>query len=161
MAEESEEMSDRTRFVYVMARGDGCHKIGVSADPDDRCRQLCGSAAQEVEVVALWPRDQTEAFKIESCAHQALWQRAVGGEWFAISAREACDAVLDSIDRFDRTFRRDLVPDVYVEECAKWGKDAVDESLAKVNAEWDSYWLARGSVHCGLDLWPEDEPVTG
>lgn len=156
-------MSDEIRYIYVAIRADGAHKIGVSAYLEQRRLGLMVSVRQDVQFICFWPQAPDEAFRIERMAHDVLAEWALGEEWFKVSTRAACAAVLDAIEGFDssRPVERPTWDEFYAAECAQWGKEAVDASFAKMNADWDAYWLARGSTRCGLDLIPDssDDPT--
>lgn len=142
------------RFVYVAVRSDGAHKIGVSAHLDARRDQVADLCEQDVDYVCLWPVRPDEAFKIEGAAHVILDDRALGGEWFKASALDACAAILEARRQVAAKRRRPSMTwgEFYAVECARFGKEAVDANLLKMNADWDAYWRERGSEHCGLDL---------
>lgn len=142
------------RFIYVAVRSDGAHKVGVSSYLDVRRDQVAADVRQDVDFVCLWPVRAGEAFKIEGAAHAILAERALGGEWFNASALDACAAVLEARRQVAGKRRRPSMTweEFYAVECERWGKEAVDANLAKMNADWETYWRERGSEHCGLDL---------
>lgn len=87
--------------VYVIATGDGLCKIGVSRDPETRLAQLQIGCPYELHIAYVCIL-QDQAHEVECLAHKLLERRAVGGEWFQCSEREAIDAVNESVSSFGK-----------------------------------------------------------
>lgn len=90
--------------VYVIATGDGLCKIGVSRDPEARLSQLQIGCPYELHIAYVCTL-QDQAHDVESFAHMLLGKRAVGGEWFQCSEREAIDAVDKSVSSFGKVIK--------------------------------------------------------
>lgn len=81
------------RHVYVAADDVGRHKIGVTQNPVNRCRQLSADlGGATVEFVHLEP-DNRHAFEVERRAHMLLANQHDGGEWFKVSRSTALAAL--------------------------------------------------------------------
>lgn len=76
------------KAVYIIGEvGSDVLKIGISDDPDRRCRDLRLSNPYDIKV--LWERSTEHARRIERNVHLALVDVRIRGEWFRISLAEA------------------------------------------------------------------------
>lgn len=80
-------------FVYVMAIGDGPHKIGIARNVEARRRELQTAAPTQIEVVYAQSMDRAQAYDVEQSAHRMLRDSRMNGEWFDVTARQAVSAV--------------------------------------------------------------------
>lgn len=89
-----------TGYVYVMARSDGWHKIGVTSDQHHYRKfgvaVVLPACLRPVVFVKSWPVYGVSAYKAEKMAHRELtrlgYERDVGfgrAEWFSASERVA------------------------------------------------------------------------
>lgn len=71
-------------YVYFIQRGYGAIKIGVSNDPEERCRQLQTADYKILHVIAKFPMPSRQAaFTMEKELHEKLSNyRLKNGEWF-------------------------------------------------------------------------------
>lgn len=107
-------------FVYVIASGDRCHKIGVTREPAKRLSQLQVGHPHRLEIVFLVKTNRTVS--VERAAHKALATHRLSGEWFGVEAEVAIRAVLKADRRFPPK------PGVQV--------PVVDEDLPYVHPRW-------------------------
>jgi hypothetical protein len=80
------------RFVYVMSREDGAHKIGFSNNPERRCAALLSCSTHDIGVAYAVPRPD-DAVEVEGFSHLLLGEHALGGEWFAVDDATAISTV--------------------------------------------------------------------
>jgi hypothetical protein len=80
------------RFVYVMSRDDGAHKIGFSNNPERRCANLLSCSTHDMCVAYAVPRPD-DAVDVEGFAHLLLREHALGGEWFSVDDATAISTV--------------------------------------------------------------------
>lgn len=90
--------------VYVIATDDGLCKIGVSCDPEARLKQLQTGCPYKLHIAYVCIL-ASQAYEVETSAHDILSQQAVGGEWFKCSENQAIDAV----NRAAATFGKRIV----------------------------------------------------
>lgn len=76
------ERQDGEGFVYLMKRDDGCHKIGLSGNPDRRLKQIQRDFPTAVLIHTLKTDDMRQA---ESYMHQEFAAHRKDGEWFDLS----------------------------------------------------------------------------
>jgi hypothetical protein len=84
--------------IYVLAEFGGGHcKIGITAGNDiyRRIRELRLGNPRELSI-AHWVEVENPR-RIERAAHSKLWTKRVRGEWFAVTAAEAVEAVREAI----------------------------------------------------------------
>ena len=87
-------------FVYVMSRADGCHKIGFSQDLTRRQRALQNEFRMPIQLVHYIDRPG-DANPAEWYAHYLLREHRRDGEWFAVEAARAVEAIQQASDRLD------------------------------------------------------------
>lgn len=84
--------------VYVIAHRTGgvaLAKVGISQDPETRCKGLAAGLHSDLFVYATTkPYTRAGAGKIERLAHAELIESEVGGEWFSCGPELAWRAVL-------------------------------------------------------------------
>jgi len=71
-------------YVYFIQQGHGGSiKIGVSDDPDYRCKQMQTATARPLRVIARLPcQSRAQAFDLERELHTKFSHLRMGGEWF-------------------------------------------------------------------------------
>jgi predicted GIY-YIG superfamily endonuclease len=70
-------------YVYLIQRGYGAIKIGVSDNPESRLKQLQTGAQERLRLIAKFPSNsRTEAFNLEKDLHDKLAHHRLKGEWF-------------------------------------------------------------------------------
>lgn len=100
-------MSDST-FVYIIATMNfGRHgapvKVGVSRDPLARVRELqTGNPYELMFSFAFRLPSREDALKLEAAFHKAMAHKAMEGEWFAMSAIDAAEAMCANIRAYLR-----------------------------------------------------------
>jgi len=80
------------RCVYVASDGSGLHKIGMSRDPEARCRSLTQALGRQVQMLFSTPITPNGR-AVEEMSHSALSDRHQGNEWFSVNADVAIAAV--------------------------------------------------------------------
>ena len=75
----------RRGFIYVIQCGD-LYKIGFSANPDSRLRELSTGSPHEMRLVMLARGDHSEEWLL----HQVLRIRRHRGEWFDLDQSDMC-----------------------------------------------------------------------
>ncbi|WP_145984815.1 GIY-YIG nuclease family protein [Methylobacterium aquaticum] len=90
-------------YVYVMADGNGRHKIGLSSHPHYRCYQLLKVDGIQVELLHGVQFDRGKSAMIERMAQILLEDKRdrPGRDWFHVSLVEAIKAVDDAIAAYD------------------------------------------------------------
>ncbi|MDY7525459.1 GIY-YIG nuclease family protein [Sphingomonas sp. 10B4] len=87
--------------VYVVSRGDGWHKIGVTADIQLRLYHIHRDIGfKPVTLVHTVAADRAAA-KVENLAHWALIDFEHDHEWFRASAEQAIQAVENAMARYE------------------------------------------------------------
>jgi hypothetical protein len=84
-------------YVYIMVRSDGWHKIGLSADPQRRTKQLAENG--ECPRVVRTFRIGRYAPTIENVAHFEMGRLGVAkrqGEWFESDANTCAKAIVSA-----------------------------------------------------------------
>lgn len=83
-------------YIYIVYNG-RYHKIGVSAAPERRVKQLQTASAAPLRLLRTYPVNVKFARKLEQQLHRMLWQRRTrhNGEWFDLT-----DDHLDLIDEW-------------------------------------------------------------
>lgn len=79
--------------VYVIGSTRGPKKIGLAANPTARLRALRTGHSRPIELLYSEPLPDVEATDIERRAHWLLRDKKTHGEWFAVSAKAAIDAL--------------------------------------------------------------------
>jgi hypothetical protein len=71
------------KYVYIITDGQ-FYKIGLSANPARRLRQLQTAVPRRLKLLAAYPATAKMAPKLEQQLHKMLWQRQARfrGEWF-------------------------------------------------------------------------------
>ncbi|ECQ7527196.1 GIY-YIG nuclease family protein [Salmonella enterica] len=80
------------KYVYVMQSASGLVKIGVSKNVSQRRKHLENQSGVSVEVIATFGPFNA-ASRLERTAHDLFSQDRESGEWFAIKAKDAVDAI--------------------------------------------------------------------
>jgi len=93
--------SDRWMFVYIMTMPRGLKKIGVSAHPEFRLRQLQIANPNFIELALTRRVPRSTARWIERRAHKLLASKRVRGEWFKASLAESFWAVKTAMQESD------------------------------------------------------------
>lgn len=91
-----------TKFIYVICEGKDATsvKIGFSADPDKRVRQLQTGHASPLVV---FYREEVEAAKVrplEKIVHRLLSHRRQKGEWFSLDPANAVLEIKHAVMRY-------------------------------------------------------------
>lgn len=103
-------------FVYLIGEIDGCHKIGMSIDPETRVKALSrpGSPLRIVHTIAT-----TDQRWLERVLHAAYDHARVGGEWFRLGTDDIYTlvslAVANDVDDLPEPFR--LYSDAHYMRC--------------------------------------------
>lgn len=90
-------------YLYVIASSeDGPVKLGISTDPNRRCRELQTGHADELHV---WHRepvggDLERAKAFETLLHRGLHHCRRGGEWFNLNTKSAAAQVTYVVMRY-------------------------------------------------------------
>lgn len=82
-------------YVYVISAGPDRQKVGKARDPEER-RRLLQTGSTEL-LVTLHHQHVANARGVEGMAHQKLASHRLHGEWFAVDAQTAINAVRDSV----------------------------------------------------------------
>ena len=70
-------------YVYMIQKGYGSIKIGVSKDPDARLRQLQTGNHGDLFIIAKFPfKSEAEARTMENELHKKFRKFRLNGEWF-------------------------------------------------------------------------------
>ncbi|WP_232629190.1 GIY-YIG nuclease family protein [Methylobacterium sp. Leaf118] len=112
-------------FVYAIQCGD-FHKIGVSDDPDERCRSLQACNPYPLCVAARWRVPKGLREEIERLAHDLLHTRRARYEWFRVNLEEAQLAVDGAIELHAR-----MRADPRLRQALKWPLDLLDDVLVE------------------------------
>ncbi len=76
------------------------YKIGVSSDPEMRCRTLQTGNPRKLCVFKLWEvGPDFQAKWIEAAVHEALKERLIRREWFQVTLDEATSVVSQVIEQ--------------------------------------------------------------
>jgi len=90
----------RPRVIYVMSDGPDRSKVGITTNLAQRLKSIRVNSLSLVAVE--WHSEPREdAALVESVVHQALLDRRIAGEWFAVSANETIVAVQRAIVAVD------------------------------------------------------------
>lgn len=84
---------DSVTELYVVGSPRGPKKVGVANNPVLRLKQLRTGSSRRLELLFTTPAPDGIAVDIERRAHWLLREKKTHGEWFAVSAKEAIDAV--------------------------------------------------------------------
>jgi hypothetical protein len=106
-------------FVYVIRLDDERHKIGISKRPAERLHCLQISHPSRLEIVYLLKTNRSLTVERES--HRILAKHRLRGEWFAVDAKTAIEAVL----RADRRYPPKGPPPLS-KSAAKWAAFVAD-----------------------------------
>ena len=88
--------------IYVIGEADGTMmKIGISADPSTRLRQLQTGYPRPLVVHYCDELDAYRARIIEGFIHSTIGYKRTKGEWFEVSAQEAISEVQYAIMRWE------------------------------------------------------------
>jgi hypothetical protein len=88
-------------FVYVIAAGpQGPVKVGFSADPDRRLRQLQTGHPERLEIFHRQGFDAARAPLMEKLVHKLMAPKRCQGEWFAYTVEDAVAEVEFSLIRY-------------------------------------------------------------
>jgi hypothetical protein len=88
-------------FVYVIAAGaEGPVKVGFSADPDRRLRQLQTGHPERLEIFHRQGFDAALAPLMEKLVHKLMAPKRRQGEWFAYTVEDAIAGVEFSLIRY-------------------------------------------------------------
>jgi predicted GIY-YIG superfamily endonuclease len=70
-------------YVYLIQNGRSHIKIGVSANPVDRMRELQTASSKPLRLLASFPfKSREEAFGVEQELHKKFNHLLISGEWF-------------------------------------------------------------------------------
>lgn len=95
----------RAAAVYVVESDAGVVKIGRSAEPERRIRQLATASGAVLRLRHTTPIRE-DASLVEALAHQALTHKRRAGEWFEVTSEEAVAAIGSALLEIER--RRDI-----------------------------------------------------
>lgn len=84
--------NEHARSVYVASDGSGLHKIGMSVDPESRCRELTRGLGRPIEML-FSTQISHRGRMIERMSHEDLADQHRGNEWFSVSAEVAISTV--------------------------------------------------------------------
>lgn len=87
-------------YIYVIASSPGVVKIGYSADPQRRLRELQVGHERKLELVYTESVDKDRAPVLEKLIHQANRHRCIHGEWFDLSHAQAIGEVKFAVIRW-------------------------------------------------------------
>lgn len=89
-------------YIYIVYNGRH-YKVGVSATPERRVKQLQTASSTPLRLLKTYPVDVKLARKIEQQIHKMLWQRRARhkGEWFDLTEEHlnVLDEWIDSIQQ--------------------------------------------------------------
>lgn len=92
-------MADRECFIYVIGRPDGPVKIGISADPICRVRELQTGCPFRLTILHREPLpSRRKALEIEEMVLAVHCESRLAGEWLNIDGDLATEAVRNAID---------------------------------------------------------------
>jgi hypothetical protein len=85
------------RYLYVIGSPDlpDTYKIGIAANPANRCRDLQTGTPLELRV--LHSLEVEDALAIEAVVHSLLEAARIRGEWFKIGFEAALSAIGDAL----------------------------------------------------------------
>lgn len=92
---------ETTTYIYVISDKQGRYKIGRSAHPEKRLRQLQTGNSKKLEILAVVKRDVW----FEKRLHQMFSLHREKGEWFSLSP-EAVEFLLDYLKTKDLTNKK-------------------------------------------------------
>jgi len=85
---------DEPYYLYAMAMPEGGPvKVGFSADPERRARDLQRQGHKAIFIFGLWPVGKQMAMAAERYAHWLLRHQHYRGEWFNATREEAGAAI--------------------------------------------------------------------
>lgn len=89
-------------FLYVICESENASsvKIGVSANPDRRVKQLQTGHEAKLSVFHRETVDSKKAKPLETLVHRALAHKKIRGEWFALSPQDAALEIKHAIIRY-------------------------------------------------------------
>lgn len=85
-------MKQRPQRVYVMESEIGLVKLGISENPEARCRTIQGTTGIRLKL-AHSGDGRIDAKAVEFAAHALLKEKRRTGEWFDVTAAEAIEAI--------------------------------------------------------------------
>jgi len=102
--------------MYVIGSSiSGPVKLGISANPDQRVRQLQTGHAERLQVFHREPVPNTKARAFEKLLHRDVGYRRTVGEWFDLDVEQAVAQVqftiiqYDDVDNLPEKLRRRLI----------------------------------------------------
>lgn len=81
----SPEKAPVAKYVYLISKGNGHFKIGITSNPKSRLSQI-RTVEPNVEILHNFFAD--DAIGAEAALHHAFKEKNVGGEWFALSGKD-------------------------------------------------------------------------
>lgn len=89
-------------FLYIIGPASSDrYKIGFSADPDRRLRQLQTGHGEKLHVHHRRVVDESKVDVLEKLIHNANRHRKVRGEWFKMSIEESIDEIEFALIKYD------------------------------------------------------------
>lgn len=87
-------------FIYVIASGPNSVKIGYSADPSRRLRELQVGHEKKLILIHAEPVEAERAQLFEKLVHRANRHRRLHGEWFDLTHEQATREVQFVVIRY-------------------------------------------------------------
>lgn len=88
-------------FVYAIASSDKTVKIGYSADPERRLRQLQTGHERRLALIHTEKVEPDRAPVLERLIHDANRHLRMTGEWFALTHQQAIAEIQFAVIRYD------------------------------------------------------------
>lgn len=133
--------------VYVIGTSKGPFKIGISADPDKRAKELQTGCPVPIRVIYLREcRSREEASDIERAAHRLLARKRGAGEWFFCRLEEASGAITVAAAIL-RALRRAAQDEDYIQSHVVLGNPSPVLELLTAVEFGECRTTARGRVH--------------
>jgi hypothetical protein len=88
------------KFVYVIAAQDGPVKIGFSAHPEKRLKELQTGHAEPLFLHHTEPVAADKAYLIEQLIHADNRHRRLRGEWFRLNVEDAVAEIQFAVIRY-------------------------------------------------------------
>src|SRR6266513_1147546 len=96
-------------YIYLSGPegGQGPFKVGRSARPESRAKQIQTAYPLPVAVYGSWPHTNPRA--VEAEAHRLLAPWHISGEWFDVYLNRATAAILQAISHVDSDKRSEFI----------------------------------------------------
>jgi Meiotically up-regulated gene 113 len=156
-------------YIYAISSEGGPRKIGISAHPEIRAKQLQTAYPQRVTVQRTW--HHTNARAVEAEVHRLLAPWRIRGEWFDVSQIRATAAIQRAISHVDSGSESQLtrstlasMRDVFMPNAARVpGADNDQHRFGyarhcpNLDIAYQIAWLEASDVNA-LDVYIETDP---